>query len=44
MKICSKSRPKNMDEIKVLELHFYFINKKKKKKRERKKGRKRLNT
>ena len=37
MKICSKSRPKNMDEIRVLELHFYFLKKKKKKKeRERK--------
>ena len=37
MKICLKSRPKTMDEIRVLELHFSFLKKKK-----RKKGRKRL--
>ena len=36
-KIYLKSRPKTMDEIRVLELHFSFLKKKK-----RKKGRKRL--
>ena len=33
MKICSTSRPKTMDEIKVLELHFSFLKKKKERKK-----------
>ena len=36
MKICSKSRPKNMDEIRVLELHFSFLKKKREKERKKK--------
>ena len=35
MKICSKSCPKTMDEIRVLELHFSFLKKKKERKEKR---------
>ena len=36
MKICSKSRPKTMDKIRVLELHFSFLKKKREKERKKK--------
>ena len=40
MKICSKSRPKTMDEIRVLKLHFSFLKKKKKRKKGKKEKKK----